>query len=211
MDNFLKELIDFNKRLDTPPPASEIKERGGFKYLPISFQENKLREIFGFYQTRNIQTQIVVNEIVGSIELGVFHPILKEWIWNVGCGAVMITMKSGSDVLDVSSKIKNCMETAYPHLLSDCIKNASLKLGKAFGADLNREHTDNFSVLEAMSIANCSLEDAILIATNEISLMSNVDAIRLHFTRQPNEYKKIDSFLQVYKDRIAQLETKKLS
>ena len=49
------------------------------KYLPISFLEMQLDEMFfGLWQTVNFTYQTIANELVGSIELRFFHPVTKE-------------------------------------------------------------------------------------------------------------------------------------
>lgn len=120
-------------------------EREGFLYLPISHVESLLDSIFdGLWKTSDFRYQVVGNEIIGSITLSVFHPVAGEWIDRTGAASVPIQQKSGSAVTDFDAKIKNALVKDFPHLLSDCIKNAAKKLGRAFGRDLNRLLDDRF-------------------------------------------------------------------
>jgi len=151
-------LANFNKQLNREPADDEIasrrfsrwnpktrqKEPFDYLYLPIGIVENKLMEVFGWFETRNFTTHIVANEVIGSVELHVYHPIFKRMVCSTGTAAVMITQKSGSTPTDIDAKIMNALETAAPHLLSDCIANAAKRFGKAFGRDLNREWTDEY-------------------------------------------------------------------
>lgn len=142
-------LAQFNKKLDQNPPEEEIEIRklaGGrtARYMPIAYVEAKLYEIFGSYQTRNFETKIIANEVIGSIELIVWHPVLNQWITQTGSAAVMIMQKSGAKPSDLDAKYPNAMETGAPHLLSDCLVNAAKRLGKVFGRDLNRQHKRDF-------------------------------------------------------------------
>lgn len=135
--------------LNNNPLAENIKinsQANNSKYLPISFVENKLDEIFfGLWQIKNFRWQVIANEIVGSIELGVYHPVLKEWIWREGAGATMILQKKGADITDIGAKHKNTLVKDFPHLKTECLKNAARSLGKIFGRDLNRDLEDTYT------------------------------------------------------------------
>lgn len=149
-DNTLREKIqNFQKILHKEPPPDEIrvnKQANNSKYVPISFLEMKLDELFfGIWSTKNFQSKTVVNEEVGSIELWYFHPTAKTWLCRVGAGAVMIQQKKDSEITDIGAKIKNTMTKDYPHLKAECFRNACLSLGKAFGRDLNREFEDQYN------------------------------------------------------------------
>lgn len=157
IDVELLALESFNKRLNTPPPKEEIQEnRDKSKYLPISFVQMTLDEMyFGLWETVGYEEKIIVNELVGKVELRVFHPVIKQWITKTGVAANPIRLKSGSAVTDVESKIYNALSQDAPHLLSDCIKNAAKQLGKRFGRDLNRKFEDNYNA--AVTQATTSL------------------------------------------------------
>lgn len=149
-DNDLREKIqNFQKLLHREPIADEIrinKQANNSQYIPISFLEMKLDEMFfGIWSTKNFQSKTIVNEEVGSIELWYFHPTAKAWLCRIGAGAVMIMQKSGSEITDIGAKIKNTMTKDYPHLKAECFRNACLSLGKSFGRDLNREFEDQYN------------------------------------------------------------------
>jgi hypothetical protein len=139
--------------LAVPPPEEELKVNEfakNAKYLPISFIENKLDELFfGAWEIVDFKWQVVANEISGSLQLKVFHPVLQIWISRTGTAAVqiqMISKKNGGDgdITNVRNKIINTLEKDFPHLKSECIRNAAKSLGKAFGRDLNRDKTDSY-------------------------------------------------------------------
>ena len=174
-DNMLAiELAAFNKQLAKNPPEQELAKRQfkqwdkqakkeiwvDYLYLPIGLVENKLMEVFGWFETKNFQTQVIANEIVGSVELHVYHPVLKRMVCSIGTAAVMITQKSGSANTDIDAKIKNALELAAPHLLSDCIANAAKRFGPAFGRDINRGFTQNYSPEVLNSLERLSEIDA---------------------------------------------------
>jgi hypothetical protein len=123
-------------------------------YLPISVIQNRLDEVYnGLWSAENFNSRTVANEIVGSLDLKVFHPIAKIWISRPGAAAVMIQMKSTTnggdgDITNIRNKITNTLVKDYPHLLSECIKNAAKSLGLTFGRDLNRKYTDSYFPFE---------------------------------------------------------------
>lgn len=136
-------LIEFMKTLNRKPDSNDVlinDKANNTKYVPISKIESLLDELFlGLWETDNFQYQQIVNEVVGSITLKVYHPILKIWIKRTGAASVMITQQSGAKISDLDKKQKNAMEMAFPHLKADCLSNAAKSLGKLFGRDLNRK------------------------------------------------------------------------
>lgn len=144
-------LQKYTNYLQQQPPKNEIQVNamaGNSKYLPISFIEMQLDELFfGMWSTDKFQYSQVGNEMVGSIELKVYHPIAKEWITRTGAAGVMIQFKKGSDVTDYNQKIANTLVKDFPHLKAECLKNAARSLGKIFGRDLNRKFEDSYTPL----------------------------------------------------------------
>jgi hypothetical protein len=139
--------------LAVPPPEEELKVNKlakNAKYLPVSFVENKLDELFfGAWEVTDFHCQVVANEITGWLQLRVFHPVLQIWLSRTGSAAVQIQMKSkenggDGDITNVRNKITNTLEKDFPHLKAECIRNAAKSLGKAFGRDLNRKETDDY-------------------------------------------------------------------
>lgn len=157
----LKNMQSFQKSfLHKEPDPKELQTNefaNDSKYLPISFMQMTLDEIFfGLWQTKNFQTQGIANEIVGSVELHYFHPVAKTWLCRIGAAAVQIQYeaeyemidgkkkKLKTNITDISKKITNTLTKDYPHLYAECLRNACLSLGKTFGRDLNRKHNDQY-------------------------------------------------------------------
>lgn len=160
----LNELNNFIKELNAPPPANEIKTNkfaNDSKYLPISFIEMKLDELFlGHWETYDFDYKVVANEIVGSLILRYCLPAYlnlpaekQVWVRRTGAGAVQIQYsaqyengkKVKTDITDIGNKIINTMSKDFPHLKSACISNAARSIGKTFGRDLNREWEDEYN------------------------------------------------------------------
>jgi len=127
------------------------------KYLPISHMEMALDEIFfGQWSTENFRWQVVSNEVIGSMDLLVFHPLTKQWIRRTGATAIQIMVDSIPEqqrktmqkqeinawAVDINNKKPGALTNGgFSKLKAECFKNACLSLGKYFGRDVNREHT----------------------------------------------------------------------
>jgi hypothetical protein len=142
-------LENFVKRLNERPAQPEVKtnaQANNSKYLPISFIQNKLDEVYvGLWNFEMVREQVVANEVIGVGVLEVFHPIAQIWIKRSGTGAVMIQQQKGAEITDISKKYKNTLVKDFPHLEAACLTSAAKKLGKMFGRDLNREFEDMYS------------------------------------------------------------------
>ena len=155
IESFKKNSVEMLSKLNQSPDNSIIKvnkHAQNAKYVPISYLEMKLDEMFyGMWRTRNFNTKVIANEIVGEITLEVFHPQNLMWLERIGAGAVMIQFSKDSDIRDIGNKIKNTLSKDYPHLKAECFRNACLSLGKAFGRDLNREFTTEYMPEEILN------------------------------------------------------------
>jgi len=144
----LIEIDIFTKRLNTAPPATEVainKFSDNSKYLPISFVQMRLDEIFlGLWSWEVSAVQVIANEVLVWGNLKVFHPVVKQWITRSGTGAAMILQNKGADITDIGAKIKNTLVKDFPHAEAEALKSAAKKLGKAFGRDLNRQLEDHY-------------------------------------------------------------------
>lgn len=149
-------------------------------YLPVSHIETELDECFLDWETVNFKWQVVTNEIIGTVELRVLNPITGLWTTRTGAAAVLIRQNSGSAIDDVGAKIKNALEGDFPHLLSDCLRNAAKKLGKRFGRDLNRGTEDVYSASEAISITDLDAMQSFIEKQKEFNAIKNEvnDAIK---------------------------------
>ena len=135
----------FNMKLHEKPDEVGYNKFSKSKYVPISYIQMTMDELFfGAWSTENFRSQVVANEIIGSIDLKYYHPELKTWITRTGAASVMIRQNQGAKITDIGQKIKNTLVADYPHLLSACIANAARSIGKLFGRDLNRDYEDQF-------------------------------------------------------------------
>lgn len=140
----------FQKFLNAHPDKHEIKTNSianNAQYISIATIERKLDELYsGLWQTDNFRWSVVANEIVGAIDLKVFHPIAKCWITRTGAASALIQTAKDKPAT-VENKIKNTLVKDMPHLKAECLKNAAKSLGTVFGRNLNRGQEDDFMYL----------------------------------------------------------------
>lgn len=143
-------IENLQKMLNQYPSDSEIqvnKQAKNAKYIPIAVIERLLDEMYlGIWQTDNFRTEVIANEVVGAIDLKVYHPVAKVWMTRTGAASAMILTSSGKPVT-LENKITNALVTMYPKLKAECIKNAAKSLGVRFGRALNRGEDEQFSYL----------------------------------------------------------------
>lgn len=152
----LVNLESFTKALNRAPQNTKVnKFANNTQYIPISNIQTLLDQMFfGLWQTKNFTFQVIANELVGKIELWVYHPIVKDWIVRTGVAAAQIRQNKGAKLTDIDSKIKNSLEMDAPHLYADCVKSAAKTLGAAFGRDLNRNFVDNYKAMVSTHLKN---------------------------------------------------------
>jgi hypothetical protein len=146
----LPAIENLQKLLNQYPSDTEVqvnKMAKNAKYIPIAVIERLLDELYsGLWQTDNFRTEVIANEVVGSIDLKVYHPVAKMWITRTGAASAMILTSAGKPVT-LENKITNTLVTSYPKLKAECIKNAAKSLGVRFGRALNRGELEEFSYL----------------------------------------------------------------
>lgn len=175
--------------LNAEPKPQEIKSNkfaNNSKYLPIGVIERKLDEMFIAWQTENFRYQVIGNELTGVITLKVLHPMLLTWISYEGAGAVQIQFTKGSDFTNFANKIQNTLQKDFPHLKSECLKNAAKHLGKAFGRDLNRDETGDYAPVNNSELIDNDIFSEIKVKVKRIK---NTADLKEYFDIIEPEYK----------------------
>lgn len=174
------------------------------KYVPIGSVENKLDLIYsGLWMTENFNYKVVANEIIADLTLKVFIPG-AGWISRIGCAAVIIQQKKGSELGDINAKIRNTLVKDFPHLKSECIKNAAKSLGNTFGRNLNRDSSGDYRVY----ISDSELLTAAKTEVSEQMNKKNVNIIGVEIFRKYEkdmngiEKKKLQDFIRDTKIKI---------
>ena len=179
----LLNLEGFNKALNKKPAVTKTnKFANNTKYVPISHIQTLLDTLFfGLWQTKNFNYKVIANELVGSIDLWVYHPVLKDWLVRTGVAATQIRQNKGADLTDIGAKIKNALEMDAAHLYADCVKSAAKTLGPAFGRDLNRDFTDNYKAIlsnyvESQSYDISKVSKEVDACNNTLELLALMDS-----------------------------------
>jgi len=139
----------FTKLLNRQPDPQDVKSRQSYSYLPISFLEMSLDELFfGQWSTYDFTYRQIVNEVVCSITLEVIHPTTGERIRRVGAASTAIMQDKGTLLTQFAEKKKkDALEMGFPKVKAEAFKNACLSFGKVFGRDLNRQFNDSYTEL----------------------------------------------------------------
>ncbi len=183
LNDFRLACQGFITRLSTLPNEESVGTTADkkAKTIYISHIEMTLDEyFFGLWSTENFKWNVISNEIVGSLELVMTHPVTGQVFRRVGAAAVTIMVDAVPQeikdnpklrnewALDVSNKKPSALDMGFPKLKAECVKNAANSLGKLFGRDLNRKdvNVDEFSPL-AKPVLDIPLELRAIIADKE--------------------------------------------
>ena len=177
VQNFINKL---NKK--NPVNGLEKTSDGKAVTLVISHVEMTLDEMFlGLWSTENFKWSVIQNEVVGSLDLVVCHPVNGMMIRRTGAACIQIMVDAVPDefkyvqgdstdvkalkakqrnqwALDVSNKKSGALDLGFPKLKAECLKNAAQSLGKIFGRDLNRKNTDEFTPVIKVESGKSNLE-----------------------------------------------------
>lgn len=158
-DDLRVRLENFLKILHKDPKPEELQNTpdGKAYHYPISYVEMALDEtFFGLWSTENFRWSAIQNEVQGAIDLTIIHPVLGIPLTRTGAASVQIMVDAVPDeikenkqarnnwAISVENKKPNALDLGFPKLKAECVKNAAISLGKAFGRDVNRKHADVF-------------------------------------------------------------------
>lgn len=160
--NELLKIQKFVSSLNNSDPTSGVENTpdNKAKTLTISHVEMTLDEyFFGLWSTENFKWSVIQNEVVGSLDLIVVHPMNGMFIRRTGAASIIIQVDKVPDeiknnpkarnihALSPENKKPNALDMGFPKLKAECLKNAAQSLGKIFGRDLNRKQKDTFNPL----------------------------------------------------------------
>ena len=158
----LLRIQKFASSLNHSDPTSGVEPTpdNKAKTLTISHVEMTLDEyFFGLWSTENFKWSVIQNEVVGSLDLIVVHPMNGMFIRRTGAASIIIQVDKVPEeirgnsqlrnewALNASNKKQNALDMGFPKLKAECLKNAAQSLGKIFGRDLNRKQKDTFNPL----------------------------------------------------------------
>lgn len=152
-----EKLEAFQLMLNQAPPdgAIEATPDGKARTMVISHVENALDTYYlGQWSTKNFRWEVMQNELAATIELEVVHPITGATRTVIGAAATAIMVDRAPEelkgrernawALDVNNKKPAALKMDLPKLKAECLKNAAIMLGRAFGKDLNRKNSAGY-------------------------------------------------------------------
>lgn len=130
-----------NMRAELIKKGLSANSNQDYDYVPIEIVEEALRQIFFRQVDFTIrQSYRDLNSFIVVARIRYKDPITKEYRKIDGIGAKSIQQDKGASISDFNSTMKpNGLELGVGTAYSRAIKNAAKKLGKLFGADLNRD------------------------------------------------------------------------
>ena len=156
----LQKTEQFTQMLNREPRPESLDKTpdGKAQTVTISHVEMTLDELFfGQWSTENFKWSAITNEVQGSLELVVIHPITGQTLRRVGAASIVIQVDKAPEnltqqqrnewALNPSNKKSNSLDLGFPKLKAECLKNAAQSLGKIFGRDINRKIKDNYQPL----------------------------------------------------------------
>lgn len=133
---------ELNVLLNQNPPSSWTKKHpmaSGVVYLPIDKVEYLLTKIFIEWWVEIKQVQTIANSAVVTVRLFFKSPVTGEIKFHDGVGAAPIHTSKGKGAMDWNEVLTDSVMKAVPAAESYAIKDASEKIGRIFGKDLNRK------------------------------------------------------------------------
>jgi len=135
---------DLNFLLNQEPKNTWVKQNpfaNNSNYIPIGIIETLLQKIYKQTKIEILDCKAVFNACVVTVRLHYYNPVVNEWSWQDGIGAVELQTKKDTGVLktDFSNINKGAVMMAFPMAKSFAIKDAAEHLGKLFGRDINRK------------------------------------------------------------------------
>lgn len=142
---------EFNVLVNQDPPEKWVKDHpfiSNHKYLPIDKVELMLKRIFKDYRIEVKEVKMLMNAVVVTVRVHYFHPVKSEWTWQDGVGAdeLQTTKNSGTLKSDMSNVQRGAVPMSAPIAETIAIKDACDKIGRIFGADLNRKDVKPYNL-----------------------------------------------------------------
>lgn len=179
-------MQNFQAKLNTEPDAAGIDKTpdGKAESLVISYVEMTLDELyFGQWETENFKWSVIANEVVGSIDLIVTHPVTNQKLRRVGSASIIIMVDKAPEnvnknqwALNPDNKKPNAMDLGAGKLKSECLKNAAKSFGVVFGRDLNRKKRDMYNPIIKVD-RSAKERERISLLIDDATLPEHLDAI----------------------------------
>lgn len=127
--------------LNCPPNMAWVKKHPftAVAYLPIDKVEYMLDKIFGRWRREIKSIMQIEQSVVAIVRLHYWNPIINEWDYHDGTGAMPIQVDKDCKASDMVSIKAAAIQMAAPAAASYALKDAADNLGKLFGRDITRK------------------------------------------------------------------------
>ena len=180
-----------------PEKVAVNKFANNTKYVPISYVEMKLDEMFIDGWNREIKSHDqVLNSVVVVVRISAFNPSNGRDFFRDGIGSKALQLKRGSSAMDIASLQPNACELAYPAATTQAVKNAAQSIGKVFGRDVARELNAEFnSMVEIIDQSDIDLFiHQIDGCTDQKSIQNTMARLKKELELMPDVYAQIKSY-----------------
>jgi len=190
----IKKENDLNILFNHEPKKEWIRTHPmipGARYIPIEIVEYLLTSIFIVWNVEIKNIQVIANSVVVTIRLHYQNPIDGVMRFQDGVGGSPMQTAKDAGATDFSQIKSAAVMMAAPAAESYAIKDATEKLGKLFGKDLNRKDPMGYGMLGnkfdmatpeqmnaiAIMATQCAFDD-MQIADMDAELLEGVTEIR---------------------------------
>lgn len=216
----LEAMQKFQQMLNTTPDELGVEKTpdGKAKTLVISHVETTLDEMFfGHWRTENFKWERIANEVVGSLDLVVIHPITGYELRRTGAGSIVIMVdrvpqsiaadpvERNRWALNADNKKPNALDLAFPKLKTECLKNAALSFGKLLGRDLNRTTVDTYKPFKLKGTLAAATKDIQYIEELIGKAVTIADLEVVESACPPELLQHVQSLIDVKKHQLNQL------
>lgn len=194
IQDFRDKLQNFTTLLNKAPQKEKIQTHQGYQYLPISVVEKELDKLFfGLVQYECLSYSQIFNEIACHARIKVFHPVIQQWINYDGLGSAVIQQDKDTKVSDFGLfKKANALQLTLPKAYAEAIKNAAKKIGKRFGADVNRKFEDEYEPIVGKSVkAKAPIDVEAERVRTMLKDYTNIEDLMKIKSKIPTEYQSI--------------------
>lgn len=131
-------------------PQIKVKNSQGqyvpLKYLPIDKVEFLLTRVFGAFKwVEVLRESVMFNSISVTVRLHYCIPGTDTWLQQDGCGAAPVQTDKGESAANLAAVKADGVQKAFPAALSYAVSNAAARIGKVFGADINKDDAFDYA------------------------------------------------------------------
>jgi len=151
----------FNVLVNQPPNEAWIKDHPiakGVKYIPIERIEYLLTKLFLKWRVEVKEIKLIGNSVCCTIRLHYQNIEDNEWSWQDGVGAMPLQVDKDHGATDFNYLKSDAVMKAAPAAESYAVKDASEKIGKIFGKDINRKDEIGYdSMVDSIPVEKLSI------------------------------------------------------